>query len=358
MIVAVILIFLVLSFFESQNMSKLKKSACFIFCLVLWWFLESFRWESGTDFYNYYNNFNGLKINDIKADRFELGYNLLVLFCRDYLHFTFYVYNSVYYAAIFVLYYFSIRKATQNPILFLCIFFCLAIGLMGSSRQLMALSIMFFATVYFLDKKKIWFILFILLASFFHRTIIICLLFIFFNNSIRYTYWLFIIISAFLLQINGLTSVVLEKIIIFLPKSFSERLDGYMLLPSEGTNIKTFLFGIFRRILPIIFFFIYKEKIITFWKRDNIYYILNILLLSLFAYILLSFKFTFIISRISIYFIIFEILFYSMLIPIFVKEGKYIHTISLVLFFLVLSFRSIAMYPYLFLPYKTIFFTL
>lgn len=359
MIPLLIVLLLLFSFFE-EKFSSVQKILVFIFCLIFWWFLESFRWESGTDFYNYYNNFNGLAAKDIKTDRFEIGYNLLMVFCRDYLKFTFYIFNSVYYAIIFLLYFFSIRKVVTNPLQFLFVFYCFSIGLMGSTRELMALAIMFFAGVFFLEKQKFIFILLILLAASFHRTIIVCLLFVFFTRNINYKYWLYLIITALILQISGFNKIILEKAIVLLPSTYSERFFAYLSSPTfkDNINFKIFLFGILRRILPIVLVFRYKEKLIGSVTENTLQYITNILFFSLFAYILLSFEFSFIISRISIYFNIFEAVFYAWLIHFFTKDRKYSYVVGLVSFFLVLCIRYIMYYPEIFIPYKTIFFKL
>lgn len=358
MIPIFVLVLLIFSFINDK-LSFTKKTIIFIFCLIFWWFLESFRWESGTDFWNYINNFQRMKLKFLWVDRYEMGYNLMLLFFRDYLKTTFIVFTATYYVIIFLLYFFSIRKATQNPILFLFIFFCFIVGLMGSTRQLMAVSIMFFASIYFLEKKKLWFIIFILLASLFHRTIIVCLLFVLFTNHVKYKYWLYMITIAFVTQISGLNSYIISNLILLLPKIFSERFSDYLpLSSSDAINIKTYLFGIFRRVLPIILLFQNKDKLNELVGNNKIQYIRNILFFSLFAYVMLSFNFTFIISRISIYFNIFEALFYVWLITIYIKEKRHIYIIGLVSFFLVLCVKYIMNYPELFLPYKTIFFTL
>lgn len=358
MIPLLIIILLIFSFLDAK-FSSTQKTLVLIFCLFFWWFLESFRWESGTDYWNYINNFKRMKFKFLWVDRYEMGYNLMVLFFRDYLKTTFTFFIAVYYSIVFMLYFFSVRKATQNPMLFLFIFFCFGIGLMGSTRQLMAVSIMFFASMYFLEKKKLWFIIFILLASLFHRTIIVCLLFVLFTNHIKYKYWLYMIAFAFITQISGLNSYVMENLLKVLPKAFSERFSDYLLWSLAGAmNFKTYLFGILRRALPIVLIFLYRDKLKEVTENNKIQYIRNILYFSLFAYIMLSFNFTFIISRISIYFNIFEVLFYVWLITIFIKEKKYVYVIGLVSFFLVLCIKYIMYYPHLFLPYKTIFFTL
>lgn len=358
MIPLLIVILLLFSFLD-EKLSSIQKTLVFIFCLIFWWFLESFRWESGTDFYNYYNNFDRLQYKDIWTDRYEMGYNLVVLFFKYCLKTTFYVFNAFYYGIIFLLYFFSIKKAAQNPVLFLFIFFCFAIGLMGSTRQLMALSIMFFAAIYFLESKKLWFIICILLASFFHRTIIVCFIFVLFTINIKYKYWLYMIAFAFVTQISGLNAFIMKNIILLLPKIYSERFFDYLSLSSvDAINIKIYLMGIFRRALPIVLLFIYKDKLIEVAGRMKIRYVINILFFSLFSYIMLSFNFTFLISRISIYFNIFEALFYVWLITIYIKEKKYYYVVGLVAFFLVLCVKYIMHYPELFLPYKTIFFTL
>ncbi|KQT24064.1 hypothetical protein ASG22_08570 [Chryseobacterium sp. Leaf405] len=359
MIIIAVLLFIFLSLFSLKSQSIINKNICFIFCLVFWWFLESFRWESGTDYWNYINNFQRMKLKFLWTDRYELGYNLMVLFFRDYLKTSFTFFIAVYYLIVFILYYFSIRKATQKPLLFIFIFFCFVIGLMGSTRQLMALSIMFFGSIYFLEKKKLWFILTILLASLFHRTIIVCLVFVFFTNHIKYKYWFYMIAAAFITQISGLNMLVMENLIVILPKSFSERFFSYLSMSLvDVINMKTYLSGIFRRLLPIILLFIYKDKLTEIAGDIKIRYVMNILFFSLFSYIILSFNFTFIISRISIYFNIFEVLFYVWLITMFIEEKKYIYILGLVAFFLILCIKYIMYYPHLFLPYKTIFFTL
>lgn len=352
-------VFMVLFFFLTENkLSLMQKNLVFIFLLVFWWFLESFRWESGTDFYIYYSNFSNIKESTIETNRFELGYNLLIIFFRDYMHLSFYTFSAVYYAIVFLLYYFSIKKASPDSILFIFIFFCLSIGLMGSTRQLMALSIMFFATVYFLEHKKLWFILFVFLASMFHRTIIVCLIYIIFTNNIRYKYWLYLIGFAVFAQLSGMNSLLSEKVILLLPKAFSERYLGYLSIAHQNSiSVIVFISGICRRILPVVLFFLYRDVLNRSVKTNHLEFILNVLFFSLFAYIILSFDFTFIISRISIYFIIFEVFFYSILITIFVKEKKYTYVSALFILFFILAYKGIINYPELFLPYKTIFFT-
>lgn len=353
------IVLLLLCFLAYEKFSPLQKTVVLIFCLFFWWFLESFRWESGTDYWNYINNFQRMKLKFLWTDRYELGYNLMVLFFRDYLKTSFTFFIAVYYVIVFTLYYFSIRKATAKPLLFLFIFFCFAVGLMGSTRQLMALSIMFFGSMYFLEKKKLWFIFCVLLASLFHRTIIICLIFVFFTNHIRYRYWFYMITAAFIILITGLNTWLVGNFITILPESFSERFFSYLAWSMEGsTSIVTYLLGIFRRILPIVLLFIYKDRLIGIAGNVKIQYVINILFFSLFSYIILSFNFTFIISRISIYFNIFEVLFYVWLVTLFITEKKYMYAVGLAVFFLLLSIKYIMYYPHLFLPYKTIFFTL
>ncbi|WP_425549778.1 EpsG family protein [Chryseobacterium ginsenosidimutans] len=357
--IPIFVLFLLSFSFINDKLLATKKTIIFVFCLLFWWFLESFRWESGTDFSNYYNNFDRMKLEGIWTDRYEWGYNFTVFFFKYYLKSTFYFFNAVYYAVIFLMYFFSIKKATQNPILFVFIFFCFAVGLMGSTRQLMSVSIMFFASIYFLEKRKLWFILSILIASLFHRTVIICLVFVFFTYNIQYKYWFYLIAFAVFAQLSGFNGFIMEKVILLLPKAYTERFFGYLSLSTSNIiNLKIYLFGILRRVLPIALLFIYKDKLKILIEESILQYVLNIMLFSLFAYVMLSFNFTFIISRISIYFNIFEALFYVWLISLFMKEKKYVYTVGLISFFLVLCIKSIMYYPHLFLPYKTIFFTL
>ncbi|WP_428070027.1 EpsG family protein [Chryseobacterium gambrini] len=355
LIIILFLLILLFTIIEHQRKNNFHQ-AFFIFSLFSIVLLESIKFDSGMDFWNTYNHYQFFKLNDTRY-RYEFLYKYLVFFFRNILNFSYPFFLFFYYSVIYGLYYFSLNKVTKYPISALLLLFACTVGLFGSNRQLLAIALGFFAYVYFLKDKKIFYLAFVLIATLFHYSAFLYVFLLFLDRRISDKIWMVTIVVFLLLNITGFNLKIFNFIIYnFAPEKISDIIRGYNTgFPEMQSNYYMFIIGIIRRSLPIFLMIRYKN-----FLQDKSYYqlLLNTLFFSLATYVFFFGKLEYMSSRVSIYFIIFEIILYVWLIPVMNKIYKKNYYL---LFVILLASIEFVKYVFSgsspFIPFKTLFFS-
>lgn len=318
-------------------------------------FLEAFRKESGTDYWNYYGHYSVIQeYTERFKDRQEPLYSAIALMFSK-LGATFQIFSFFYFSVIYTLYYFSLRKISNFYVTAFLLLISITLGYFGSNRQLMACAILLFYTVYFHKQKFIWGLYIILAAAFHYSAIVFFPLLLMrqkFSNKLMLLSFIFVIILSF----TGIN----HKILVFLFENLPLKKNYYAYINEivKLDDFKSFLsviFGCVRRTLPLFLLLKFQPA----FKEKNIYNILvNIHFISLFIYIASINTVAVFNARLSLYFIIFEAITYSWFLAYMFKEKssyRWYTAIGILLVSVFFMYKGVSNYSHLFFPYKTTF---
>ncbi|QLB17522.1 hypothetical protein A6B40_07955 [Mannheimia varigena] len=254
------------SFFHKRNIAN----PLFFISFCILFILGAIRYEVGTD-YIFYSNYQiplVLEGNDVKFE----------VLARELAKLGFALSSEEHYQYIFAIYHFIcvffIFKAIkeQSKILVLSVFVYVFSSFYNFSlngiRQAMSMGIVLYSMKFIFDKKIVFYVLYVVIASLFHKAAIICLLLIFLNKKTISTIS-FIIIGIltsvlFILFKNSIYDIIM--IIGF----YSEYVGGSF--HTEEYNITITIYGV---VSFIVFHLINmktkKNKIreVTFYKNIN-----------------------------------------------------------------------------------------
>ncbi|MEH3113535.1 EpsG family protein [Pedobacter terrae] len=313
------------------------------------------RWETGTDWVPYLTHFENIDTfasTSPLVTGMEYGYSVLCwlvkIFSNDY---------SVLLIVHSLIYYWIVFKGIQlfSPYFFICVllFYAFTMGVMGSHRQLIAISIILYSCKFIIHKNPYKFFFCIILATLFHTTAIICIPLYFLDRRFN-TYGLIVVIM--MAVVLGKTAIPItafnllgriggigDKVLVYLEGG----LDA-----AKDYSVSTV--GLVKRILFVLIFLYARERLSTKLIHYNL--ILNAYIVGILLYFLFSSSLTILVSRGSLYFNMFEPILLSSLLLLFEFEKD---RVVILMFFFLLSvlyfFQSIAQYADLFLPYKGLF---
>lgn len=310
-----------------------------------------------TDFDAYLDHYkNFYSFEDKTYGDFEFLYNVFV-YCTK-LFFNFYTpFLLIHACVIYSIYLYSIRKYTIYPFIALLFLYVSMIGLLGSNRQNLALALCFMSINFIVKKKYLTFLIIVLIAFGFHKTAIIFLPVVFLNQSINFKllalFLFFFALISFTPLVFKLFETVTQSI---LPSLFADKSVSYLLKNDEISNtLVGTIFGLIRKALPLFILVVFKRELC-----ENKFYtiILNLTAISFVLYFIFNNNLQFLVGRLTIYFSIFECVTFSWLFVV-IKKARF-RIAYILLFFsytVIIFFRSIAVYPELFIPYKSIFFS-
>ena len=284
-------IFSPLSFFSS----KFKKKELIIVLVLIFGiiFFDGLRWEMGTDWTNYLNNFQNIQIRWTPGFEFGFQYytHLISLFTENY---------SVYFVITSFLFYFGVYyssyKISGNSFITFFLLFATITWYSGGMRQMLACALFVISLKYIVNRNLKYFLIISFFGLSFHLTFIVLIPFYFLYGTSNRRYF-------FILSIIFITSFFLYPIIeqfanvfnFFNPgKDLTERFDG-------GLNTSP-IFGFGRRIItliPIVYFYSIRKDI-----RENkkIRFFFHLSIFSLVIYYLGFNYIGMLASRLNIYF--------------------------------------------------------
>jgi hypothetical protein len=131
--------------------------------------LVGLRWETGNDWPNYYEYYRHAQFLKDNAGEFEIGYRFFTLVIK-HLGMSFAGFNLIYAAIYLGLFFLSFKRENfeVSGWLLLQLFSPFLFGLMGTTRQVMAIAICMFSVRYLLSRELLKFLLCIVIATAFH----------------------------------------------------------------------------------------------------------------------------------------------------------------------------------------------
>lgn len=354
-----LLLLLLFSFFELR--CELTKNQKTIMSFVLFFvlvFQAGLRWKTGTDWQVYLDNFentvdyNAVLINILAG--FEIGYGTFVFLIRKTTE-SYSVFLTIHALIYYILIFHSCKKLSPFPYVTLLVFYVSTIGVLGSSRQLLAVGICLFSLQYVLERKAFKFFFTIAIAFLFHSTAILFCVMYFLNRRVKVNTTILVIILAFII---GKTSLPIHAFSI-LGKSIGgageSKVSTYTDIAGEIMSANALsLIGLIRR-LVYLSLFLYTSKLL---QKKLIYYnlLFNGYLFGLVFYFLFSSTLIIMVNRGSLYFNVLECLLISCQFIVLKDRLERSYMILLLFVFCIfLFYQSISAYDDLFIPYKGIF---
>lgn len=327
--------------------------------LVLLFILSFVRWECGTDWYSYLSYFNYIipwenMFND--GELFEPGFvfiNHLSKSISDSYTFFLFIQATILYTYVSL----SIYKLSHYYIFSIFTFYCMSFGGVFFVRQTIAMAILLYSITYIVEKKKLPFIITVLLATLIHRTSFIFLL----SYPIFYKEYsvkqIILTMSFFTIIGVACTKLLLNSIVGLNLGILSSKLGTYLAYGSDEnyTNYSStanIIRGLLNRgLLIVIYLYILNFK----RKKD---YILNGMInLNLFGVILyvLFTPLSASLGRITVYFDIIQIFIIPYMFRNMNIKNKLLLLNFIFLYFLLRLVTVIYSFPDEYIPYKTFF---
>lgn len=313
---------------DNKKIGNLIKILNFLFLVLI----SGLRYGIGTDYNKVYLPFFiELKNNAIKnrMRSFEIGYvliNKIVIFLGG--NFT-WVCLIMSFLTIFFLYkglnnYKNKSSFTLGLFFYLIMYYQKSFNLM---RQMLAVSIVFFA-IKFLKKDNFKYIILVILASLFQRTVLIMLIIPLVQKIYENKKYLVLQISSFLLMVLAILNF--GKIGVFLEKLNMEYYSYYF-----NENVSTGItINYFIRILPVILLGLIAYKKLKEDREMLLFYNLYVVgaIFMLLGYVTSTYG-----ERIAIYFMIYQIVLIPYLLQKICENKKNIKKMFVVSFILVIN---------------------
>ena len=358
-IFTLILIF-ILGFFDLRMDLTDTQRNLMIFSLYVFLVIQiGLRWETGTDWNMYIINFEEtddygmVLLNTLTG--FEIGYGTFAFAINK-------VFNnySVFLVLHALIFYWGIFRMAKkySPYFFISIMFYYAnnLGIVGANRQLLAIVICLWSLEYVFKRKVYHFFATVFFATLFHTTAFLFSIYYFLNRNFKTITVFLVLIGSFIIGKTGLPFYIFSKFGGLFGELASFKANYYSdtaqdALSDGGLGIA----GLIKRILFVVIFTInysYLSEKLSYYKLLYNGYVFGLAIYFLFASSLLIF-----VSRGSLYFNIMESLLISCQFLVFYKamDKVYIYFV-LLLISIVFLYQSIATYPDLFNPYKSLFY--
>jgi hypothetical protein len=317
------------------------------------------RWETGTDWKAYLDNFetsddyNIVLLNSLTG--FEIGYGTFAFIIKKL--FDSYSVFLFIHAAIFYWVVFRVSKR-YSPYFFITFmyFYATNLGVVGSNRQLLAIIICFLSLKFVFERKPFKFFVTIGVACLFHTTAFLFGIYYFLNRNFKTATVVSVLIISFIIGKTSLPFLVFSKFGGIFGELAASKTTAY----SEGAKDSLAdagftVFGLIKRLF-FVAIFAYNYSFLT--KRLSYYKVLyNGYVFGLVIYFLFAGSLLILISRGALYFNIMECFLISCQFLLLNKRSDkgYVYFILLLISILFL-FQSIAIYPELFNPYKGLFY--
>ncbi|NIJ44312.1 hypothetical protein FHR24_000751 [Wenyingzhuangia heitensis] len=330
----------------------------FLLLMGLLFSLSFLRWERGTDWKSYYFHFIRIKNWDTNVE-FEFLFSKLYKFVKLTLNGDYTVFLICCAIIIYYTNYKTILKYAKYPITTLLVWYSFTFGGIFFTRQLIAISIVFYSIQFIIQKQRLYFLGAVFIAMLFHRTAIVFALayIVYFLNfsrkKILLTLGVFCVLGLFF------STGVLSSIGSLLGGFFEQRITAYTKIgtsSSFGSNyspLQTLVRGSVYRlaiILYVLIFYFDSYKKDVFFRGVFNLYVVGCLLFFVMAPLSPT------LIRLSLYFEAFQVFIFPYF--IFTKKQKTIRVFGMCLLIFYLLFRFygvIQTYKDLYVPYKSIF---
>lgn len=357
-IITLLIIFIIGILDLRLKLTNFQRNFCIGFLYVIIVIQIGLRWETGTDWKPYLENFETsddyslVLINGLTG--FEIGYGTLVFIIKKI--FDSYSFFLVFHAIIFYTIIFRTSKK-YSPYFFISLLFFYAtnLGIIGSNRQLLAVALCLLSIPYILDRKPIKFIAIIIFASLFHTTALLFGVYYFFNKKFKF----YIVLGSLLVAlIIGKTPLPIKLFSLAggIGEMATLKVEAYGSGAKEAMQEATLSFvGLIKRILFLTLFTINFKNLSEKLSYYKILY--NGYAFGLFLYFLFSSSLIILVNRGSLYFNIMESFLISSQFLVITSRSEKAYMLFILLIITILFLvQSISPYPDLFDPYKSLFY--
>jgi hypothetical protein len=285
---------------------KIGLSLSFFLLLLL----VGLRDQTGNDWYPYLDYYDSIGTNFEVVNHFEYGYKIFSK-AFSYVGFGYPVFIFISTLIYLSIYFYVFAKNKYSNILVLLFYSSYLLGLMGTSRQVLALALCLLAAQFLLDGKRRIFYVLVFVATLFHKSAII---FVFASFFVRINlslagFFSMLCIAIFVNFILSYFYLFINSISIY-SEILSQQLSAYINLPDshpiyslENIYLKILLY--LKRILFALFFIFSKNLIKEYRSQYNFF--LNGYIFSFFIFLSLYSLYPAIAIRASLYFYIFDI---------------------------------------------------
>jgi len=358
--ICTLLLIFILGFIELRfKLTDSQRNSIVLFLYVIIVFQIGLRWETGTDWNNYLYNFqNSYEYSTVLINAligYELGYGTFVFLIKkliDSYSFFLLLHAIIFYCGIFI----ATKKYSPYFFITLLFFYATNLGMVGSNRQLLAIVICLSSIKFVFERKLLKFLTFICVACLFHTTAFVFAIYYFLNRNFKTVTVITVLIGSLIFGKTDVPFLLFSKFGGLFGELAALKTTAY----SEGakevmSNASLTIFGLIKRLLFIaIFTFNYSflSKRLYYYKLLYNGYVFGMVIYFLFANSLLI-----LVNRGSMYFNIMESLLISCQFLILSKRLDKVYLYFLLLLLsIVFLFQSIATYPELFDPYKSVFY--
>ncbi len=296
------------SIIESFEIKKISKTL-FISLIIYLIIHDSIRWETGTDWKNYYDYFSNCLNSGSNTMSFSIGYVILNVIVRSISdNYTLFLFSHALIVYTFLSY--SIYKLSPRPIFSLLLYYGIMLPYLGMNRQIIALVLCLFSLIYLLNNNKRTFIFGVIIASLFHTSCLLFLIAIFLLKEIKTKTLVISLLLVIILALFGvINKLPLNLIYIFAsddPMSTINKIGFYAENNYLNTNIFFTILAIFKRLIWIIITFLILKY--TRFRNNNLILFFNLYFFGSLTYILFNNTILqIIVARGLIYFNVFEI---------------------------------------------------
>ena len=288
----------------------------------------------------------------------DLGYRVFNSIIR-YISDSYTIFLLCYASLTYLVIYKVLINYSINPLMSLCIYYCSYIGLMGCNRQLLAMFFCLISLKFIIDRKFIYYILCLGVATLIHKTAIIFFPAYFiarfqFSKSIV----IIIVISSFIVGVSRLINhLPFVEYLALIDKVDSSSSDFSVYLGQEISGVS--IVGSFKRLLFVSFALYSRDKINSkYYDMFLLFYIVGVCIYLMFNGSVLQLM----AGRGAIYYNFFECL----VIPVAIYNCKFFVNRKVIwfvffLFYMYIMWRDMNSYLLLdgkdiFNPYKSVLF--
>lgn len=346
--IATYLLFFSISFVNTIN--KKKKSLVFFLLVLFLVCHDGLRWETGTDWENYYNAFNRCLTHSL--ENFEIGYVGLMKFfriCTDK-YTIFLLFHATF---VYTLISYAIWRYSPMPTLSLLFLYGFMLPVLGMNRQYMALAICVFSVYFIFQRRLIPFLLCIFLSFLFHKSSVFFVVAYFLNRdySIK-TYQIWILV-AIIVSFSGVVKLIpMQLILLTFPEEYSSYVDVVNI--SNASKV----LGIVRKLLWVVLaLYLLKRN----YKPKGFSLFFNLYFVTIIGYLLLNGSLLqIIVARGLIYYSIFEVFVLTYIVSYISNQtNKKLYLVLIAIYYVVLLYKNIIFYSVgdynCFIPYKSCF---
>lgn len=346
--VAVYLFIFIIAFVNTIN--KNRKSLVFFLLVFLLICHDGLRWETGTDWDNYFNAFNRCLTHPL--ENFEVGYvsmmKLLRVFTDEYTIFLLFHAFLVY-----ILIAFTIWKYSPIPTLSLLFLYAFMLPLLGMNRQYLSLAICIYSVYFIFQRKFVPFFLCIILSFLFHKSSLLFLFAYFLNKEYSIKTYQIWILAAIVISFSGIIHFIPTDLLFL---AFPEEYSSYVSV--VDISIPSKILGIIRKLLWVILaLYLLKNDL----KPRGFSLFFNLYFVAIIGYLLLNGTLLqIIVARGLIYYSVFEIFLLTYIVSFISKQANQKAYILLIgIYYIVLLYKNISFYTIgnynCFIPYQFCF---